>query len=87
MVKLLCKIVDKKLNNVPGSSEKLISFVSDRPGHDLRYAIDATKINKELGWYPSVSFEEGLNLTVDWYLSNSNWLDNIKTGKYKIKTL
>ena len=87
LVKLLCKIVDKKLNKKPGSSEKLISFVSDRPGHDLRYAIDATKINKELGWYPSVSFEEGLNLTVDWYLSNSKWLENIKTGKYKMKNL
>ena len=87
LVKLLCKTVDKKLDKELGSSEKLISFVSDRPGHDLRYAIDATKINKELGWYPSVKFEEGLNLTVDWYLSNSNWLDDIKSGKYKIKNL
>ncbi len=70
LVKLLCLQMDKKLNRSKGSSEKLITYVKDRPGHDLRYAIDASKINKELGWKPSVTFEEGLNKTIDWYLNN-----------------
>ena len=65
-----------------GSSEKLITFVKDRAGHDLRYAIDANKINKELGWKPSVTFEEGLSKTIDWYLSNKQWLENTTSGKY-----
>jgi dTDP-glucose 4,6-dehydratase len=73
--------MDRKLKK--GSSKTLISFVKDRPGHDFRYAIDASKINKELGWCPSVTFEEGLELTVDWYLSNNQWLKNIITGDYK----
>ena len=83
LVKLLCKIMDKKLQRDEGSSERLISFVKDRPGHDLRYAIDATKINKNLGWSPSLTFEEGLEKTVDWYLNNKSWLDNINSGNYK----
>ena len=73
LVKLLCQIMDRKLKRKNGSSEKLITFVKDRPGHDFRYAIDATKINEELGWKPSVTFEEGLEKTVDWYLSNEHW--------------
>ena len=83
LVKLLCKVMDKKLNRLEGDSEKLISYVKDRPGHDLRYAIDANKINKELGWKPSVTFEEGLEKTVDWYLSNEEWLQNVTSGDYK----
>ena len=81
LINLLCEIMDRKLKK--GSSKTLISFVKDRPGHDFRYAIDASKINKELGWSPSVTFEEGLELTVDWYLSNNQWLKNITTGDYK----
>lgn len=83
LVKLLCKIMDKKLQRTEGASEKLITFVKDRPGHDLRYAIDATKINKELGWKPSVTFEEGLEQTVDWFLENETWLQNVTTGAYQ----
>tara|TARA_R110000744_G_scaffold89196_1_gene173534 strand:+ start:3223 stop:4266 length:1044 start_codon:yes stop_codon:yes gene_type:complete len=83
LVKLLCVVMDKKLNRPEGESEQLITYVKDRPGHDLRYAIDATKINKELGWKPSVTFEEGLELTVDWYLNNSAWLDHVTSGDYK----
>lgn len=83
LVKLLCQVMDKKLNREKGTSEKLISYVKDRPGHDLRYAIDATKINRELGWKPSVTFEEGLEKTVDWYLSNSEWLNHVTSGDYK----
>jgi dTDP-glucose 4,6-dehydratase len=75
--------MDIKLGNPKGTSEKLISFVQDRPGHDLRYAIDATKINNELGWKPSVTFEEGLFLTIDWYLNNKKWLENISSGEYQ----
>ena len=75
--------MDNKLGRAPGSSEKLIAFVKDRPGHDKRYAIDATKINNELGWEPSLQFEEGLNKTVDWYLSNQEWLDNISSEDYQ----
>lgn len=83
LVKLLCNVMDKKLKREPGTSEKLISYVKDRPGHDLRYAIDASKINKELGWKPSVTFEEGLEKTVDWYLSNTEWLNHVTSGDYK----
>nr|WP_321245600.1 dTDP-glucose 4,6-dehydratase [uncultured Psychroserpens sp.] len=83
LVKLLCKQMDSKLNRVQGSSEKLITYVKDRPGHDLRYAIDASKINKELGWEPSVTFEEGLKITIDWYLDNSTWLKNVTSGEYQ----
>tara|TARA_R110002012_G_scaffold66614_1_gene174123 strand:- start:206797 stop:207852 length:1056 start_codon:yes stop_codon:yes gene_type:complete len=83
LVKLLCRIMDRKLDRSEGTSEKLITFVKDRPGHDLRYAIDATKINKELGWKPSVTFEEGLEITVDWYFDNQEWLDHVTSGDYK----
>ncbi|HWR34123.1 MAG TPA: dTDP-glucose 4,6-dehydratase, partial [Chitinophagaceae bacterium] len=74
LVKLLCKLMDEKLGNQAGTSDTLITYVKDRPGHDRRYAIDAAKINKELGWRPSVTFEEGLSQTIDWYLQNSEWL-------------
>lgn len=83
LVKLLCKQMDEKLLYKLGSSEKLIEYVKDRPGHDLRYAIDATKINKELGWYPTVTFEEGLSETIDWYLKNEDWLKNVTSGLYQ----
>lgn len=82
LVKVLCKQMDEKLGREPGESEKLITFVKDRPGHDLRYAIDANKLNKELGWYPSVTFEEGLSATIDWYLNNTEWLNNVTSGNY-----
>lgn len=82
LVKLLCKIMDEKLGRVSGTSEQLITYVKDRPGHDLRYAIDASKINKELGWKPSVTFEQGLEKTVNWYLENQTWLNNITSGAY-----
>jgi len=83
LVKLLCQIMDQKLGREEGSSEKLITYVKDRPGHDLRYAIDASKINKELGWKPSVTFEEGLEKTIYWYLNNEEWLKNVTSGSYK----
>lgn len=83
LVKELCRQMDEKLNKPKGESEKLITFVKDRPGHDLRYAIDATKINKELGWKPSVTFEEGLSKTIDWYLENKEWLRNVTSGDYQ----
>ena len=82
LVKLLCNQMDLKLGREQGASEKLITFVKDRAGHDLRYAIDANKINKELGWKPSVTFEIGLSKTIDWYLSNKQWLENTTSGKY-----
>ena len=83
LIKLLCKLIDKKLVQKQGASEKLIRFVKDRPGHDLRYAIDASKINKELNWHPSVTFEEGLSKTIDWYINNKKWLKNVTSGNYK----
>lgn len=83
LVKLLCQLMDEKLNRPQGDSQKLIEFVSDRPGHDLRYAIDATKVKNELNWTPSVSFEEGLSATIDWYLSHQDWLKNIVNGAYR----
>lgn len=83
LVKLLCKEMDKKLGRPEGTSEKLITYIKDRPGHDRRYAIDATKINKELGWYPSVTFEEGLSRTIDWYMNNQEWLDHVTSGDYQ----
>ncbi|MFP9112544.1 dTDP-glucose 4,6-dehydratase [Flavobacterium sp. RHBU_3] len=82
LVRLLCKVMDAKLGRAEGESEKLITYVKDRPGHDLRYAIDASKINKELNWEPSVTFEEGLNFTVDWFLNNQEWLKNVTSGAY-----
>jgi dTDP-glucose 4,6-dehydratase len=83
LIKILCSIVDEKLHREKGSSEKLITYVKDRAGHDMRYAIDASKIEKELGWIPSLQFEEGLSKTVDWYLENTTWLDNVTSGAYK----
>ena len=82
LVKLLCSVMDKKLGRSEGESAQLITYVKDRPGHDLRYAIDASKINKELGWKPSVTFEEGLEQTIDWYLANTVWLNNVTSGEY-----
>ena len=83
LVKLLCQQVDKKLKRKLGTSEKLITFVKDRPGHDLRYAIDASKLNRALGWLPSVTFEEGLSKTIDWYLNSKDWLENVTSGSYQ----
>jgi len=83
LVKVLCKQMDEKLNRDYGTSQKLITYVKDRPGHDLRYAIDSSKINKELGWSPSVTFEQGLAITIDWYLSNEEWLNNVTSGNYQ----
>lgn len=83
LVKLLCTLMDKKTGNAPGTSEQLITFIKDRPGHDRRYAIDAKKINKELGWKPSVTFEEGLDQTIDWYLQNKEWLRHVTSGEYQ----
>jgi dTDP-glucose 4,6-dehydratase len=83
LIHLLCKIMDKKLNRAEGTSAGLITFVKDRAGHDLRYAIDSSKLQKELGWKPSLQFEEGLEKTVDWYLSNDEWLNNVTSGNYK----
>ena len=83
LIKLLCSIMDTKLNRQEGSSLKLITYVKDRPGHDKRYAIDASKIKNELGWEPSLQFEEGLNKTVDWYLNNQQWLQRVTSGEYQ----
>jgi dTDP-glucose 4,6-dehydratase len=83
LIRLLCKIMDKKLSRAAGESEKLITFVKDRAGHDLRYAIDATKLKNDLNWLPSLQFEEGLERTVDWYLANEEWLANVTSGDYK----
>lgn len=83
LIKVLCKVMDKKLGRKEGESEKLITFVKDRAGHDMRYAIDSSKLQKELGWVPSLQFEEGLEKTVDWYLANTEWLENITSGDYK----
>ncbi|MBN8692743.1 MAG: dTDP-glucose 4,6-dehydratase [Bacteroidetes bacterium] len=83
VIRLLCKIMDKKLGRAEGTNEKLITFVKDRAGHDLRYAIDSTKLQNELGWKPSLQFEEGLERTVDWYLANEEWLQNVTSGDYQ----
>ena len=82
LIHLLCDLMDEKLGNEKGESRKLISFVKDRAGHDMRYAIDATKIKNELGWVPSVTFKQGLELTVDWYLEDQKWLENVTSGAY-----
>lgn len=83
LIKELCRQMDVKLGREQGTAASLITFVKDRPGHDLRYAIDASKINAELGWSPSVTFEQGLSLTIDWFLSNQEWLDHVTTGDYQ----
>ena len=82
LIQLLCKIMDEKLGKEAGSSAKLITYIKDRPGHDKRYAIDASKLNKQLGWQPSLDFEEGLEKTVSWYLENDIWLSNVTSGEY-----
>lgn len=83
LIHLLCEIMDKKLGRAQGESAKLITFVTDRAGHDLRYAIDSSKLQQELGWVPSLQFEEGLTKTVDWYLQNEEWLSNVTSGNYQ----
>lgn len=83
LIKVMCQKMDKKLDRENGESEKLITYVKDRAGHDLRYAIDATKIKNELGWEPSLQFEEGIEKTIDWYLNNEEWLENVTSGDYQ----
>lgn len=83
LIQVLCKVMDKKLGRPQGTSAKLITYVTDRAGHDLRYAIDSTKLQKELGWSPSLQFEEGIEKTVDWYLANEEWLNNVVSGEYE----
>ena len=83
LIRLLCRLLDEKLGRPKESSQQLITFVKDRAGHDLRYAIDASKLEKELGWKPSLQFEEGLSKTIDWYLNNKDWLDNVTSGNYQ----
>ncbi len=83
LVRLLCEIMDRKLNRPAGTSAKLITFVKDRAGHDLRYAIDSSKLRRELGWKPSLDFPDGLEKTVDWYLQNREWLDHVTSGAYR----
>jgi dTDP-glucose 4,6-dehydratase len=83
IIKELCRQMDKKLHRKKGESEKLITFVKDRPGHDMRYAIDASKLKKELGWKPSLQFEEGLSKTIDWYLNNQQWMADVTSGTYQ----
>ncbi|MBN2639238.1 MAG: dTDP-glucose 4,6-dehydratase [Bacteroidales bacterium] len=82
LIRVLCKVMDEKLGREPGTSEKLITYVTDRAGHDLRYAIDSSKLQRELGWKPSLQFEEGIEKTVDWYLANQEWLDGVTSGNY-----
>ena len=82
LIHLLCDIMDQKLGNSIGKSRELITFVKDRAGHDMRYAIDATKIKNKLGWIPSVTFEQGLKSTVEWYLENQKWMKNVTSGSY-----
>jgi dTDP-glucose 4,6-dehydratase len=84
LIKLLCQQMDEKLGRKVGESQDLITYVKDRPGHDLRYAIDATKIKRELGWKPSVTFEEGLSKTIDWYLKNEEWMSRVISGEYEV---
>ncbi len=82
LIRLLCRVMDEKLNRKEGTSAALISFVKDRAGHDLRYAIDSSKLQRELGWKPSLQFEEGLSKTVNWYLTNEDWLNHLTSGDY-----
>jgi len=83
LIRVMCRIMDRKLGRTEGTSEKLIAYVKDRAGHDLRYAIDSTKLQKELGWVPSLQFEEGIEKTIDWYLGNEEWLQNVTSGDYQ----
>ena len=83
LIRLICNIMDKKLGRKPGESSRLITFVRDRSGHDLRYAIDASRIRDELGWKPEVTFEQGIEMTVNWYLENTEWMDRVTTGVYQ----
>lgn len=83
LIRLLCKVMDHRLGREEGSSAKLITFVKDRAGHDLRYAIDSSKLQRELGWKPSLQFEEGLEKTVDWYLAHTNWINEVTSGEYQ----
>ena len=83
LIKVMCKVMDEKLGRPLGESEKLITYVTDRAGHDMRYAIDATKLKDELGWVPSLQFEEGIRNTIEWYLDNEEWLNNITSGDYQ----
>ncbi len=83
LIKVMCKVMDEKLSRPLGESEKLITYVTDRAGHDMRYAIDATKLKEELGWVPSLQFEEGIRNTIDWYLENEEWMNNITSGDYE----
>ncbi len=83
LIRVLIRVVDRKLGRAPGTSDKLITFVTDRAGHDLRYAIDSTKLQQKLGWKPSLQFEKGIELTVDWYLNNQEWLESVTSGNYQ----
>jgi dTDP-glucose 4,6-dehydratase len=83
LIKVLCRVMDEKLGRTKGESEKLITYVTDRAGHDLRYAIDSSKLQKQLGWEPSLQFEEGIEKTIDWYIENQVWLDNVTSGSYQ----
>jgi dTDP-glucose 4,6-dehydratase len=83
LIKVMCKVMDEKLGRANGESEKLITYVTDRAGHDMRYAIDSTKLKEELGWVPSLQFEEGIRKTIDWYLENEEWMNNITSGDYQ----
>jgi dTDP-glucose 4,6-dehydratase len=83
LIHFLCNLMDKKLNREQGTSASLITYVKDRSGHDMRYAIDATKLETELGWKPSITFEEGLEKTVDWYLENEDWVKEVTSGDYQ----
>ncbi len=82
LIKVMCRVMDEKLGRTPGTSEQLITYVKDRAGHDLRYAIDSGKLQRELGWVPSLQFEEGIRLTIEWYLQNQQWLDEVTSGNY-----
>lgn len=82
LIRVICRIMDRKLDRPQGDSEQLIAFVTDRAGHDLRYAIDATKLKEDLGWVPSLQFEEGIEKTIDWYLANGDWLQKVTSGAY-----
>ncbi|MCO6498814.1 MAG: dTDP-glucose 4,6-dehydratase [Vicingus serpentipes] len=83
LIKVICQVMDEKLGRAKGESEQLITYVTDRAGHDMRYAIDATKLKEELGWIPSLQFEEGIRNTIDWYLNNEEWLNNVTSGAYQ----